>query len=291
MPLRFDATLKDLIAPQPADFAVAFGLPAEESVIALNVDLSTVSAATDVALGIGEPLRGIHDFNFQSGPDPGLPGRVHIYNAVLHSRFDVPVRSIVVLLRPKADLANLTGELAYGDGDCQIQFRYRVVRLWKQPVEPFLHGGVAVLPLATLCHLPDDRPLADALREVVQEIERRLATETSHAEAARLMTAAYILTGLRVRKEKLSAIFRGVGLMQESTAYDEILEEGMQLGRAQGELRRARRILLRQGRQRFGNPDARTEQELDAISDLDRLDRLTDAILKVESWQELLATE
>jgi hypothetical protein len=47
-----------------------------------------------------------------------------------------------------------------------------------------------------------------------------------HAEAVRLMTAAYVLTGLRVKKTDLSSIYRGVGLMTESTAYDEAVEEG-----------------------------------------------------------------
>lgn len=55
---RFDATLKDIVAEHPADFAGPFGLPTNQPVAALNVDLSTVSAATDVALGYGKPLPG-----------------------------------------------------------------------------------------------------------------------------------------------------------------------------------------------------------------------------------------
>lgn len=100
------------------------------------------------------------------------------------------------------------------------------------------------------------------------------------------MTAAYILTGLRVKKGDLSSIYKGVRLMQDSTAYDEILEEG----ELRGELKRSHRLLLRLGRKRFGNPDAATESELIAIKDLERLERLADAILTAETWQELLAT-
>ena len=36
--------------------------------------------------------------------------------------------------------------------------------------------------------------------------------------------------------------------------------------------------------------NAKIEAELTLIKDLDRLDRLTDAILSVKSWSELLAT-
>jgi hypothetical protein len=45
-----------------------------------------------------------------------------------------------------------------------------------------------------------------ALAEVVREIDRRLATEADHAQAVRLMTASFILTGLRVPKEEEAAI-------------------------------------------------------------------------------------
>src|SRR5436190_1793873 len=107
---RFDATLKDIVAEHPSDFAAVFGLPTSESVTALNVDLSTVSAATDVALGYGDPIQQIVDLNFQSGPDTGLPGRLLSYNGILFARHIVPVRSILILLRPKADGANLTGK-------------------------------------------------------------------------------------------------------------------------------------------------------------------------------------
>jgi hypothetical protein len=56
----------------------------------LNVHLSTISAATDVALGYGKPLREVVDLNFQSGPDPGLPGRLRLDNAALYARLQRP---------------------------------------------------------------------------------------------------------------------------------------------------------------------------------------------------------
>jgi hypothetical protein len=286
MPHRFDATLKDIVADHAADYAAVLGLPAHEPATPLNVDLSTVSAATDVALGFGDPVRVIVDLNFQSGPDAGLPGRLHLYNAALHSRYDVAVSSILILLRPKADGSNLTGNLSYGDGSHRVEFNYQVVRLWQEPVEGYLHAGVGALPLAPLCAMPAGKPVPEALREVVHEIDRRLAKEVSHGEAVRLMTAAYILTGLRVKKGELSSIYRGIGLMHESTAYDEIIEEG----ELRGEIKRSHRMLLLQGGERFGQPDAAVESEVTAIRDLDRLDRLAHAVLTASSWQELLAT-
>jgi hypothetical protein len=282
MSLPFDATLKEIFSPRPEDFAPVFRFPPIEPAQALNVDLSTISAATDVAFGFGDPLQEIVDLNFQSGPDLALDARLLLYNAAFHLRYRVPVRSVLILLRPKADTGDLTGKLSYLCGGKRVEFEYDVVRMWQQAVDPFLHGGLALLPLATLCQMPADKPLHDALREVVREIDRRLAQETDHAQAVRLMTAAFILTGLRVHKEDLATIYDGVRIMHESTAYDLWMEEG--------EVRNSHRLLLRQGRKRFGPLDPSTELELTSIKDLARLERMADAVLSVNSWQELLAT-
>src|SRR5437773_1570318 len=110
MSLPFDATLKGIFAPRPEDFAPVFRFPPIEPVLALNVDLSTISAATDVAFGFGDPLQEIVDLNFQSGPDPILAARLLLYNAAFHLRYQTPVRSVLSLLRPKADAADLTGK-------------------------------------------------------------------------------------------------------------------------------------------------------------------------------------
>src|ERR1700730_6593889 len=116
MSLPFDATVKEILAPQPEDFVPAFGLPTTRPAVRLNVDLSTLSAATDVAIGFGSPLKEIADLNFQSGPDPDLPARSHLYSAALHYRFKVPVRTVLILLRPKADSKDIDGKLAYYAG-------------------------------------------------------------------------------------------------------------------------------------------------------------------------------
>lgn len=70
--------------------------------------------------------------------------------------------------------------------------------------------------------------------------------------------------------------------MTESTAYDEAVEEG--------ELKRSHRLIIRMAIKRFGEADAAAQAELKSIRDLDRLERMADAILSAASWQELLAT-
>ncbi|MGL4464207.1 MAG: hypothetical protein ACRC1K_18815 [Planctomycetia bacterium] len=150
MPLPFDATLKSIVAENFADFAPLFGLPTNEPAVAVNVDLSLLTAATDVAIAFGKPMKAVADINFQSVRDPTLPGRLHLYNAVLFYRHGVPVRSVLMLLRKKADAENLTGILIYGEGPNRVEFNYEIIRLWELPVDAFLNGGLAALPLAVL---------------------------------------------------------------------------------------------------------------------------------------------
>jgi hypothetical protein len=70
--------------------------------------------------------------------------------------------------------------------------------------------------------------------------------------------------------------------MHESDTYQAILDEG--------EVRGLHRMLLRQGRKRFGAPDPATQAALTAITDLDRLQRMAERLLDVASWQDLLQT-
>lgn len=284
MSYPFDATLKDLLAQNAADLLRVFSYTANEPTQILNVDLSTVSAATDVAIGIGEPLREIVDLNFQSGrPDAGVAARLLLYNAALHFRFHVPIRSILVLLRPKADSSLLTGELTYLSGELQVSFQYKIVRMWEQPLEAFLEGGPDMLPLAPLCRLPRNMSKPAALRHVISEIDRRLAMISNHAKAVRLMTAAFVLTGLRVPKKQLREVFDGVKIMHETVAWDEYLEEGM----VKGELK----AILKIGTKQFGKPAAKTKAALMAIQDLNRLDRMLDEVMNVKSWTALLSVK
>jgi hypothetical protein len=69
--------------------------------------------------------------------------------------------------------------------------------------------------------------------------------------------------------------------MRESDTYQAILDEG--------EVRGLQHTLLRLGRKRFGEPDESVRQAVLGITDLERLARLTEDLLDVSSWQELLA--
>ncbi len=283
MSMRFDATLKDIVRLHTADYEEALRVSGPQPTSVLNVDLSTVTAATDIALGHGEPPQSITDVNFQSGRDPDLDRRLLLYNVLLHYQYDVPVHSLVILLRPEANDPHLTGKLRYQARKRRgtLTFSFEVLRLWQRPVRRFLTGGLGILPLAPLCRLPAGVSEEEALARVIRQIDERLEAEADPADAKLLMSAAYILTGLRAEPEVVERLFGRVFSMIESSTYRKIL--------AEGSVEEARKFLTRLAQKYLGPPSEAQRAALAAITDVDRLERMGERTAELSSWQELLA--
>jgi hypothetical protein len=95
-----------------------------------------------------------------------------------------------------------------------------------------------------------------------------------------LLTDAYLLTGLRLRRDAAARIFRGVRAMQESDTYLAILEEG--------EEKATRNNILAFGEEGLGTPSESIKAQLKSITDLSRLQRMVRRAAKAVSWQEIL---
>src|SRR5581483_11790265 len=79
----------------------------------LNVDLSTVTTAADLIIGVGDPLAEVIHLDFQSSAAAWKHADILVYNALIHASYHVPVHSIVILLRPQAAHSNLNGVVSY----------------------------------------------------------------------------------------------------------------------------------------------------------------------------------
>ena len=278
----YDASLKELIERYPADWLSLTGLAALASPEVIDADVSTISAAADKVLRVGEATPWLMHFELQSSPKSELAEQLHWYNALLRHRHRLLVRTVLVLLRPAADSPGLTGvyqEQFPGEPAYQV-FRYRVVRLWQVSAATLLTGGLGTLPLAPISNAAEaDLPV------VVRQIDERLAKEATPEQAAILGAAAFLLTGLRLPPAEVLRLYEGVPFMsiiEDSSAYQIILDRG--------EMKSLHETILHLGHKRFGQPEEATLAALKAITDLERLKRLRERLLEAGSWQELLAT-
>jgi hypothetical protein len=282
MAMTFDATLKDMGRDSPRGFLDAFDRPAALPVKPLNVDLSTVTTAADLILGLGDPLEEIVHFDFQSSAAAWKHADVMVYNALVYAHYHVPVHTIVLLLRPGAAHANLNGEIRYAPrpGRGSMDFTYEVVRLWERPAEELLAADLGVVPLAVLGRLPEELSLEDGLTAIARQVAERVLQEAPPERAKKLLTDALLLTGLRVRRDVAVKIFRGVRLMEESDTYLMILDQGKE--------KQAKEDVLHVGEKRLGPADSSAKMQLEGITDLGRLNRMLLQAVTAATWEEIL---
>jgi hypothetical protein len=284
MAMTFDATLKDMARASPHGVLAAFDRPPTGPVTLLNVDLSTVTAAADLIVGLGEPLAEVMHFDFQSSAAAWKHADLMLYNALIHAIYHVPVHTVIILLWPQAAHSNMSGAIAYAPrpGRGKMDFGYEVVRLWERPAEELLAADLGVTPLAMLGALPEGPSLEDRLGAVARRVVERVINEAPPEQVHKLVMEAYLLTGLRVLRDTAKQIFRGVPAMQESDTYLGILEEG--------EEKHARKAILLFGEKKLGPPDESIKTRLASITDLERLDRMMLQAPTAASWQEILDT-
>jgi hypothetical protein len=204
----------------------------------------------------------------------------------LYAEYHMPVHSIVVLLRPQAAHSNLNGAVRYSARpECgSMNFTCQLVPLWERTAEDLLAGALGTTPLAMLGALPEGVELTDGLTAVAQRLIERLEREASHEQKRKLLTSAFVLTGLRVQRDVARQIFRGVRAMRDSDTYLAIIDEGRE--------EEAKKVILRQGQKRLGPADDATKARLSGITDPARLDRLIDRLFDATAtgWQDLLDT-
>jgi hypothetical protein len=284
MAMTFDATLKDMARECPEGFLAAFDRVPISPVSVLNVDLATVTAAADTVYGVGEPPEEIVHIECQSSAAAWKHADLLLYNALLFSRYQVPVHTIVVLLRPEAAHSNMNGTVDYTarPGRGRMTFEYEVVRLWERPAEELLAGDVGVAPLAMLGRLPLEVSKEDGLAAVAHCLVERLIREAAPDRAKKLLTDALLLTGLRVKRGIAMNIFRGVRMMEESDTYLMIVDEGRE--------KQAKSDILLVGEERLGRAEESIQSELKNVSDLERLDRMLRRAVKAATWREILDT-
>jgi hypothetical protein len=284
VPLQFDASTKHLVETYLADWLPLSGRPPAPATV-IDADLARVSAACDKLLRVDAAPPWLLHLELQAGHETGLADRLDLYNKLAEARHEVLVQTVLLLLRRAADSPHLTGLSGRGfpGEEAYRTFRYRVVRLWQEPVERLLTSGLGLVALAPLS---DEAP--PQLDAVIRRMDERFRAETEPAEVNDLWAASSLLMGLRYPRDLTRLVIQRVRVMRESSTYQVILDEGRAEGRAEGAAA-LRSALLELGEARFGPPPPDVVGSLSVVTDLDRLRRLTRRVIDITSWTELLA--
>ncbi|QJW93666.1 RpnC/YadD family protein [Frigoriglobus tundricola] len=277
----YDAASKDLLQLDPAAWAGFVGVVRPPDRVALtDSDLSAVTAAADKVVLIRDAVPWLLDIEFQSWRDPTLPRQLLKYNALLHDRHKCPVASVLIVLAESADSPAYTGRYGVAPPFGPAwDFGYTVVRVWEASAEALLAGPLALAPLA-----PVSDVALDAVPDVIRRLADRASGESDPATTDRLLTAVGLLLRLRYGQMTSSELISRYPEIREMAPFKKFLDEGRVEGRAEA----LRAALLRQGRKKLGKPSAEHEAALAALTDLVRLEALTEKILDVTTWGALL---
>ena len=153
------------------------------------------------------------------------------------------------------------------------------MRVWQEPADGLLKGGMGTLPLAGIGAGP-----REDLPRIIEAIRERLAAEPDRSRAADEWVTTFILLGRRHPRAVVESLLKGVREMEESTTYQAILEKGEVKGVLKGE----KALLLRIGRQRLGVPSPEVGDAIEAIADVGRIESLAERIMNVSTWEQLL---
>jgi hypothetical protein len=143
----------------------------------------------------------------------------------------------------------------------------------------FLHGPLGLLPFAPISRV--DPADATRIKSVIQE---RLVNEATRSQRDLLSAALVQLLALRYDDSQIN-------LWRDMMATHDISHTyRAKMFRDEGRFEEAREGIVEQGTDKFGPLPAEAETAINnAIADLGRLHTLRKRILKVSSWQELLA--
>jgi predicted transposase YdaD len=242
--VSFDNVCKILAEKYPLDFANWLLPEAVEKIKVLKTELSIEPIRADSVILLQTKNRILHlEFQTNTKSETPIPLRMLDYFVRLVRQYNLPVTQVVIFLQETSN------EIAFTEAyiDEMTHHRYRVIRMWEQDSDLFLHNP-ALLPLAPLTK-------TNSALGLLSQVAREIAKITD--VPARQNTAAYteILAGLRFEKNLIRQLL-SEDIMQESVIYQDILQKGEQKGEKIGEQKEAFRFLNRLLNRRFGEMDS-----------------------------------
>jgi hypothetical protein len=136
---------------------------------------------------------------------------------------------------------------------------------------------------------------ADTFRHVFTEVLRRLETLHGRDQVRWFDLMRFVMTWASWRRpgEEREALLAAAQTIPTSAVGQEEVKKVTQTIREwyieQGVIQTLQNQILRQGRQRLGEPAPAVIAAINALTDRERLEQLTDRVWEVSDWQDLLS--
>lgn len=187
----------------------------------------------------GGGLRGVLHVELQTKITSDIGERMAAYAIRLWQRGHLPVRSVVVFLRPARTVPEPPFVIEWMGRKC-LRYDYDAIRLWEIPRERILDTTYYELwPLASLAEgVTPESTLAVA--------ERIAAAPLPQPERSELIGLLVVLAGLRLRQQRVLDVIRGNHMLNdllsessvakylEQLGMEKGMEKGLQLGAESG---------------------------------------------------------
>ena len=272
----YDATFKVLVDHSPGDWARFLFDESVESAFTVDSSLHETSEVVDRLIRVSHAdIEFIVHVEFHAGHSGNMiPNRLLNYNGAVTRRYSLTTMSCVVILRREADSPEI-GDLVVRSvprfGDVH-RFRYRPIRIWREPLRTFLIPGSSLAVAGVLSNFG-----SLSLEEVGVEIKRSIDAMGDINDREMLLEHAISLAGLRFNDEQAESMFgRKISVLEK---YSVTL---------QGVIRRAEaRLLLASAGQIFGTPP---QQVVDKVNEAtsERLLHWNTRLRTAQSWTELI---
>ena len=273
----YDATFKVLVDHSPGDWARFLFGEAFDLATTVDTSLHETSEVVDRLIRVSHAdTEFILHAEFHAGHSGNMiPNRLFHYNAAVMKRHSLTTMSCVLILRREADSPEIGDSVvrAVPRFGAVHKFRYRPIRIWREPLQTFLIPGSS---LAVAGVLSDFGALS--LEEAGGEIRRCIDAVSDFEEREKLLEHAISLAGLRFNDEQAESMFgRKISVLEK---YSVTL---------QGVIRRAEaRLLLSSAGQIFGVPP---QQVVDKVNEAtsEMLLHWNTKLRTAQSWTELIA--
>jgi predicted transposase/invertase (TIGR01784 family) len=249
--MSYDNVCKYIAENYPADLVEwLVGQPAGPIQV-LKTELKQDPLRAD-SLVLLKALEQILHLEFQVNPycKPPMPFRSLDYFVRLKKEYGINAAIVQIVMYLRETKSPKVFEDSYQDGT--TTHRYRVIRIWEEDPDRLL-ASPALLPFACLAKTRSPASL-------LQKVSDQIATIDDESTRKNLIGCTEVLAGIKFEKSLIRSIFRE-DIMKESVIYQDILQQGHQKGRQEGESF----MLLRFLRRQLGELSPAIETQINAI--------------------------